>query len=730
VVRILVAALVTLLAAILLAAAGAGLLYAVYSADLPDVATLRSYQPSTVSRLLARDGREIAQFYVEKRIPVPLDTMPPYLLQAVIATEDAEFFRHGGVDLSAIARALLADLWARSFAQGGSTITQQVARAMFLTAEKSIPRKVKEWILAYRIDQQLTKREILELYLNHIYFGSGAYGVEAASNIYFGKPVADISLLEAAVLAGLPPAPNAYSPLRNKQRSLERAGHVLNRMVEEKYLSREQADAARKSPLDLTRGERVRDMAPYFTDWIRREVEQKYGSTSVFREGLTIATTIDLSMQGAAHLAVRKGLRAVDKRRGWRGPAGHVDPERPLADPTMLRKILDEARGRSDKASDPYPEARDVGMVEEVSDTSARVRTILGPVVILPAGTEWVGASRKPKASNPRRLLAPGDIIWVQRTTRIHQGIQVATLDQEPIVQGAFLGLDYGSGEVLAMVGGYDFVSSKFNRATQAMRQPGSAFKLFTYLAALEKGYSPDDLIPDTPVEYIIPVPDPTRPGQMTKRVWRPTNYEADQFYGLNSLRDAFAHSRNVSAVRLIEDIGVGPVIDAARSLGITSTLRRELALTLGVSEVTMAEIASAYAGVADGGVRIPPRSIRYIADRQGTILERRGPDPVRALDEKTAALMTDMLAAVCGYGTAAKTKGLGRPCFGKTGTTDRFTDAWFVGWTDPYLAGVWVGMDDHTPLGHAETGAQAALPIWIDVMKTMLPPAAAEPKE
>lgn len=565
-----------------------------YLGNLPKIQALEEYHPYETSRVYSKDGDLIAEFYIERRTVIPFSEIQKYTRDAIVAVEDARFYSHPGLDVQGVLRALWEDIKAREIIQGGSTITQQLSKMLFLKPEKSLLRKIKEAIIAFQIERKYSKDEILTLYLNQVYFGSGAYGIEAAAQIYFGKSAKDLTISESALLAGLPKAPTTFSPFRNPDKAWLRRSHVLRRMVETGSIIEDEADKAERDPLP-TPPKGGLNRAPYFIEFIRQEMEGRYGH-EVYTGGLNIYTSLDLKAQEIAEKALQKGLKSIDQRH----------------------------RGRD-----------------------------------LP-------------------------------------------------VQGALIALDPGTGYIKTMVGGRNFYETQFNRTHQALRQPGSAFKPFVFLVALDNGFALDDIIIDSPVSY---------PGSKKGISWSPKNFSGN-FHGPVTLRKAMAESINAVAVKLLDKVGVNTTIEYAKRLGVKSELKPYLPLALGASDLTLIEITSAYGVFANQGIKANPMAIIKITDRMGRLLEENLPSPEEVVKPETAYLMTDLLKGVVESGTGWKAKVLGRPVAGKTGTTNEYTDAWFVGYTPNLVAGVWVGYDDHRSIGLKETGARAALPIWIDFMK------------
>ncbi len=696
------------------AGTGAYLLYQHFSAELPDINLLKSYQPSLITTVYDDSGAAVAQFFVERRVFIPLEKIPAVLKQATLAVEDARFYAHHGIDYIGIARAIWSNVQAGEVVEGASTITQQVAKMLFLTHRKTFERKLREVILAYRMEQVLTKDEILEIYLNQTYYGHGAYGVEAAANVYFGKPVMELTLDEAALIAGLPKAPTAYSPYNAPERALRRRGHVLRRMVETGDITPAQEQQAQAIPLRLRPRQETVVKAPYFIEHVRRYLEEQYGSTLLYRGGLKVHTTLDLSLQEAAEVALRHGLIRNDRRRGYRGPLGHVEVTRPeKIDWEKVRQI-------------PWPEEQSPltglfrrlkAVVVGVDDKRVLVRWEGGEGVIPLDAMLWAYAPNPELDSERRRLRRPsealkvGDVILADLTDPGEGGKKPQlALAQEPIVQGAIVVLEPHTGYIRALVGGYDFSRSQFNRATQAIRQPGSAFKPIIYATAIHKGFSPAYVMVDAPIVY----------EQADGKIWKPSNYDG-KFWGSITLAEALAHSRNMITIKLLEAVGVKNVIEFARRLGIRSPLSPTLALGLGASGLTPLELTAAYSVFASQGVRYEPLAVKWVEDAEGQVLEKHSSLGDRVMSEQQAFVMTTMLQNVVQRGTATRAKVLQRSVAGKTGTTNDFIDAWFVGYSPNLVAGVWVGIDDYQPLGNKEAGSRAALPIWIEFMQQAL---------
>jgi len=676
--------------------------------DLPTFDSFQDYQPSLVSRVYADNGEIIGQFFIERRLYTPIDQIPHDLTQAVIAVEDIRFLEHPGLDIIGIARAAWTNLKRGGRFQGASTITQQLARALFLSPERTYQRKIKELILAVKMEWVLTKDQILEMYLNQIYFGHGAYGIAAATLTYFDKSVTELSLPEAAFLAGLPKAPNTYSPYRNPDLAKSRKELVLGRMIEAEFISEEEAQTAMGTTLNYQR-QSIERIASYFIEEVRQHLVKRYGESLVYKGGLQIYTTVNIAMQKLAEKSLQQGLRQLDKRQGWRGPIGHVTYHKDFVPP------------------DEYPELHNPqtamvqnlyrALVTKVTKQSAQIlvgNTYKGTIAL--EDMKWaqrrlknvkdVGSAVVRQSATPRHMLKIGDIIEVlPKEGNLESGIFV--LEQTPLVEGSLLALDPRTGAVQAMAGGYDFTRSQFNRAVSARRQPGSAFKPLIYATALQQGFTPATLILDAPVVY---------KDEELDRVWKPENYEK-RFYGIISLREALRHSRNAATVRLLEQIGVPEVVNVANHLGIQSPLSRDLSLALGSSSVTLQEITSAYGVFANQGMWLQPYKITLVKNFKGEIIEQHLFEPRQAMEQENAYLTTHMLMDVIQSGTGRRAKKIGRPLAGKTGTTNGFNDAWFVGYAPNLATGVWVGFDSVRTLGRRESGAHAALPIWTQFM-------------
>jgi penicillin-binding protein 1A len=721
------------------------LLFLYYSTHLPDYALLKERDLNAHSIVYSEDDEIIGKFLMDNRIPVTYERLPKPLIQAFVAAEDAEFFEHGGIDYKGITRAMMKNLLAGRIVQGGSTITQQVTKTFFLTPKKTFLRKLKEAAYAFGLERNLKKEEILALYLNNIYLGNGAYGIEAAAESYFNKRIEQLNLAEMAMLAGLVKAPSRYSPINNLARAKERQAYVLTRMAELNFISQDQKERTLRTPLRIQSRENAYfSKAPYFTESIRQYVERKYGKEKLYREGLRIYTALDLSFQRHAQRAVEAGLRELDKRQGFRGPIRTLSNE--------------ELKSLAKKRRSPLAPLPTDGIFEAVILTREDSRKsytvwVEDRKAMLPfAEVVWAlhmkpTATFKPvKVKDPSELLKPGQVVHV-RVKELPKKDQalVVTLDQEPLAQAALVCLDPKTGYIKAMVGGRDFSESQFNRALYSRRQPGSAFKPVIYAAALEKGYTPSSILMDSPVEYS---------DHDGGHYWAPKNYDKN-FMGPITFRNALAHSRNVATVKILEEIGVGFALKFMKRLGIESPIKRDLSVALGSSGVSMLELTSVFGVFANGGERVKPIFIKKVVTMKGEVLEENFPyveleeteDEKKEDDEaapesplpssspkekvispQNAFIMTHLLQGVVEHGTGQRAKALGRPAAGKTGTSSDYGDAWFIGYTPSLLASVWVGFDDKTSLGKDETGARAALPIWISFMDHALRDTPAEP--
>jgi len=688
-------------------------IYLYLNRNLPKISSLKDYRPSIITSVYSDDNRKIAEFFQERRVVLPLTEVPDMLKKAFVAAEDSRFYTHKGIDILSIFRAFYKNVEAGAIVQGGSTITQQVTKSFFLSPEKSYTRKMKEAILAYRIDNKFSKDEILFLYLNQIYLGHGAYGVQAASENYYGKSANELNLAECAMLAGLPQAPSKYSPFSYPERAKQRQIYVLNRMVEEGFITNIQATEAINQTLDIKpRRNLYIEEVPVYTEHIRRYISNKYGDDVLYREGIKIYSAVNIEMQKMARDEIKKGLYALDKRQGYRGPIKHLRREEFESFSTERQLELEKA---------PLEEGRIVtGVVIEIDDKNNTVIVRMGKAlgVIRIDDMRW---ARKPdpevayyeaRINQVGKVLKTGDVIQVRVKGKIFETDRWwLALEQEPKAQAALLCIESETGNVKVMMGGKDFRESQFNRAVQSRRQPGSAFKPIIYAAALDKGYTPATTIIDSPIVYTDTEHDFT---------WKPRNYK-ETFYGPTLFRDALAKSRNVVTIKILKDIGIDYAIDYARKLGITSNLNRDLSIALGSSGVSLFELVGAYSVFNNLGYFVEPVFITKILDRDGNLIEEANPVRKKVIEQSTAYIMTSLLESVVKHGTGRRVAALNRPVAGKTGTTNNLHDAWFVGYTPRYITGTWVGFDEESSLGKGETGSRAASPIWLGFMQRLL---------
>ena len=675
-----------------LVGATAGLLL-VYSTDLPQVDQLEHYRPSSITELYDDQGRTVGSFALQRRVVAGYDDYPEVLRQALISIEDKDFYRHWGVNVWRIAGAAYRDIQSGGRVQGASTLTMQLARNLFLSPDRSFHRKIQEALLAVQIERRFTKPQIFTLYANQIYLGHGVYGFEAASQFYFSKPAKRLTIDEAALLAGLPKSPSYYSPITHPDHALKRRNLVINSMLEDGNITAEQAEAARDQPIRLEVAHDPDSLAPYFVEEIRRYLESKYGSDQVHEGGLKVYTSLDMDLQRAANRAVFDGLATYERRHGWRGRRQSV-----LSGEVTLANYQ-----HPDWDSEPEVNGYVHALVTAATPISATIRFGRYSATLAPADASWIHR-RLPD------ILKPGDIAYVKIISLTSDGKARVSLEEDSGAQGALVAIDNATGEIKAMVGGRDFNLSKFNRATQALRQVGSSFKPYVYTAAIDRGATPDDTILDAPVSFPM----------LSGPAYEPHNYD-EKFEGTITLRRALAQSRNIPALKLADSIGIKTVIDYAHRFGITSNIPPYLPVALGAVEVTPMEQTSAYSVFPSDGVHITPRYITRVTDYEGRTLEENFPDVKDVVSARTARTMTAMLREVVLHGTAIAASSMKYPLAGKTGTTNNFTDAWFVGFSPSVTCGVWIGYDEKKFLGAKETGSRAALPIWMEFMKVVL---------
>ena len=686
-------AFILLLVLVIALGAGAGLLF-VYASELPEVRALEDFRPNVVTELYSDDGRQIGTFALQRRILLAWEQIPPVLKDAITSTEDQHFFEHWGVDLPRVIEAAYRNVLRRRIQEGASTLTMQLAGGLFLDrSDRSFRRKIQETLLAIQIERSYTKQQIFTMYSNQVYLAHGNYGFEAASEYYFSKPIDKLTVAEAALLAALIRGPG-YSPLLHPQRALERRNLVLELMNRDGKISAAQERQAQAEPLGLHVQSARNDVAPYFVEEIRKYLESTYGTEAVHERGLRVYTTLSISAQKAADRAVRDGLHAYDRRHGWRGNLPNV-----LRDHRGTLENFDDDDWHGPIEAGAYVD----GLVLTVDDTSAVIK--IGPYRAILTEPDFAWTARRTATD----LLHPGDVTQF-RIRELSGSSAKVELEQYPGPQAAIIAIDNGSGEIKAMVGGYSFEDSKFNRAVQAQRQVGSSFKVYVYAAAMEQGFTPFDTILDAPFTVMSG-------GQP----YSPHNYD-EKYEGVITLRRALAGSRNVPAVKLAEKIGIRSVIEMARRFGISSPLPPYLPITLGAADLNLLEHTSAFTTFPADGIRIDPHMIRRVTSYDGVLLEQAHPAVHDVVEPEVARTMVAMLEDVVNFGTGMGAKALLRPAGGKTGTTNDFTDAWFMGFTPQLTAGVWVGFDDkQTSLGKGETGARAALPIWLGFMQGAL---------
>jgi penicillin-binding protein 1A len=688
--RVLFGLLVLLSAAV---GTAAGLLL-VYSTDLPQVEELERYRPSSVTELYDGQGRVIGTFALQRRVIATYDDYPEVLRNALVSIEDKDFYRHSGINIWRIVGAAYRDIESGGKVQGASTLTMQLARNLFLSPDRSYYRKVQEALLAIQIERRFTKPQIFTLYANQIFLGHGAYGYEAASEYYFSKPAKKLDLEEAALLAGLPKAPQYYSPITHPDRALKRRNLVLNAMLEDGKITAAQAAEAKRKPIVLDVQKDQNSLAPHYVEEIRRYLEAKYGSDQVLEGGLRVYTSLDMDLQKSARQSLLDGLAAYERRHGWHGKLLNV-----IAQGQTLDKYEDPDWGEEPEVNG-YMHA----LVMRVSPSAAEIRFGQRTATLSQSDVAWT----KLKLKLPD-ILRTGDIVYVKVLSLDANAAARVTLEQDSGAEGALVAIDNATGEIKAMVGGRDFNLSKFNRATQALRQVGSSFKPYVYTAVIDEGASPDDTIVDAPTTF-----------QTASGPYTPHNYD-DKFEGTITLRRALAQSRNIPALKLADRVGIKTVIEYAHRFGITANIPAYLPVALGSAEITPLEQTSAFSVFPNDGVRVAPRYITKVTDYEGRILEENYSDIKDVVSSRTARIMTSMLREVVLHGTAVAAAKMPYPLAGKTGTTNDFTDAWFVGFSPSLTCGVWIGYDEKKSLGEKETGSRAALPIWMQFMNVAL---------
>jgi penicillin-binding protein 1A len=688
--------LVLLLPVLLTAGLGVAAGYAISRViRIPKVSDLQTYHPDIVTEVRGADGSTIARFAIERRVLIDRKQIPDVMVKALLAIEDSRFYEHGGIDVLRIGGAALKDLASHRLAQGASTITQQLARSVFLTPEKSFARKLNEVFLTVEIEKRFSKDQILTMYLNQVYFGHGNYGVEAASTWFFGHPAKQLTLPEAALLAGMIQRPEDYSPIRNPQAAKARRDLVLRRMAEERYIKDTDRREAAAQPVALSRSAQESIVGPYFCEEVRQYLEKQYGYKGLYRQGLKVDTTLDPRIERWSEEALRWGLRRHDRKSGFRRPrnlvAEGIDPEK-YKDPAW------DDSGRGGQTPDVVP-----AVVLSTSKTAAEVRVGDKHLSVPASAMKWT------RAETPAKLLKRGDLILLE-TAASEDGKVETFVSQEPNVEGAVVIVENGTGAVRALVGGYDFSRSKFDRAVQAIRQVGSAFKPFVYLTAIEAGFTPADTVLDSPISIVI---DPRQPP------WQPQNYYR-RYSGIVTYQHALEQSINVPAVRVDLLVGTKKVIETARRLGIRQQMLAYPSLALGAFEMTPLEMVTAYSVFANQGLLYPPRMVERVRDAEGVTLEQNAPEPKEAVSPANAYVLLSMMKGVAQRGTAATAAKLGLNLGGKTGTTNEYSDAWFVGFTPKHTIAVWVGHESKKTLGPKSTGAEVALPIWLRIVRRM----------
>jgi penicillin-binding protein 1A len=691
-----------------------GVLFA-YAGDLPEISALDNYAPNTITRVMAANGQVIGEFATERCDVIGYDDIAPHLGQAIIAAEDGDFDRHFGLSVPSILMRVMRDV-AEAIQDtiagrptgrpaGASTLTQQLARQLFpetvgfRVGDLSLERKIKEAIVAVQIEKRYTKREILTFYANHMLLGHGTYGVEAAARMYFGKTAKTVTLDEAAVLAGIFQSPGRQSPFVSLDAATRRRNYALQRMADEGFITQAQASDAKNLPI-VVRGQppqlQTRTIAPYFLEEVRKHLESRYGAKPLYQSGLTVTTTLDVGLQEAANRAVARGLRQLDKRRGYRQPRRNV-----LKEGNTIDRFKDDRWARPIAPGDVVP-AVVVALGKGAPAMGARLRIGRYHADLTRDGFVWTGRA------SAEVLMKPGDLIEVEiKKIDVAAGALTVALEQTPIVEGALVAIDNRTGRIRAMVGGWDFNRSKFNRAVQAYRQLGSTFKPILYTTAIDRGFTPSTVFIDAPVGY------PSGSGD----VYSPQNYD-HKFEGPITMRRALEQSRNIPAIKMMEMLGPKPVLMYAKRFGFGQDFLPYLPIALGAGDGTLLELTSAYTVFPNQGVRMKPFQVLKVIDRDGNLLEANRAEASDVIRADTAFVMTNLLRGVVQRGTAAKAASLEWPLAGKTGTVDDNTDAWFIGFDPDITVGVWTGLDEKKTLGRTETGAQAALPIWMEFMQ------------
>jgi penicillin-binding protein 1A len=664
----------------------------VYTTDLPQVEALEAYRPSSITELYDDHGRVIGSFALQRRVVAGYDDFAPVLRDALVSIEDKDFYRHSGINFWRIVGAAYRDIESGGKVQGASTLTMQLARNLFLSPDRSFHRKVQEAMLAIQIERRFTKPQIFALYANQIFLGHGVYGFEAASEYYFSKPARKLTLAEAALLAGLPKGPGVYSPINHPDRAMKRRNLVINAMLEDGKITAAQAEEARSAPVVLHLAHDPNSLAPYFVEEIRRYLETKYGADQVHEGGLKVYTSIDVDLQKAANAAVLDGLATYERRHGWQGHLENV----------VAEGIAIDKYEHPDWDDEPEVNGYVHALVTSAGVGIATLKFGRYAAALGQADMAWT-------RGKIQDLLRAGDICYVKILALNANGSARVSLEQDSGAQGALMAIDNATGGIKAMVGGRDFSESKFDRATQALRQVGSSFKPYVYTTVIDRGGSPNDTILDEPVTF-----------ETGSGPYSPHNYD-EKFEGVITLRRALAQSRNIPALKLANKVGIKSVIEYAERFGITAKLPPYLPVALGSAEITLIEQTSAYSVFPNDGVRVTPRYIAKVTDYEGRVLEEDYPEVKDVISARTARIMTSMLREVVLHGTGVAAAKMPFPVAGKTGTTNDFTDAWFVGFSPTMTCGVWMGFDEKKSLGAKETGAHAALPIWMNFMSTAM---------
>lgn len=682
--------------------------------ELPEVSQLQYYRPNIITSIYSENGDIIQELAIEKRLVVKFNDIPKDFINAIISVEDERFFEHSGIDVKGIFRAMWSNVWSGKIVQGASTLTQQLSRNIFLSTEVTWKRKIKEALYAIKIEKYYTKQQILELFCNQVYFGHNRYGLAAAADFFFAKKPKELTLEECALLAGVLKGPNYYSPLRHPVRAINRRNFVLDRMVETGAITRDQAIIAKERAIKLKEEEKRDSQAPFFTEEIRKYLAQNYGSQKVYKDGLNVYTTLNLKMQLAAEKALIEGLHNLDKRQGWRGPLLNifdkpVDVKNPEADKS---KNSSNIVNDPEKYQDPTWEKENftVGnrmraMVLSVSDKEALVRIKDKEFKINKYNAGWTNIS------DMKKLFRKGDLVIFHIDSITDKGEIKMTLDQEPAIEGAIIAIEAKTGKILAMVGGYDFNRSPFNRVTQSHRQAGSAFKPIVFATAMENNLTLADRVVDEPAVFM-------QAGM--EEPYQPKNYYKD-YSGIVTLRVALEKSLNIPAVKLIDKLGPKKVVEMAKRMGMTKGISPIFALALGACDTNPLQLTTLYSIFCNSGLLVEPYSIEEITDREGNKIYSHLPVTKEVMSPEDSFLVTYALEGVIQRGTGWQAKVLGVPLAGKTGTTDDYSDAWFIGYSPSIICGVWVGFNEKISLGDAEVGARAALPIWIDFMKVAI---------